>query len=67
MAVRGCTGPDGKPGFCWREDGQDVTTPCRTYTEGNDGERAAALRLAIRDSGAAQGPVAAQTAVPLDG
>jgi hypothetical protein len=67
MAVRGCQGPDGKPGFCWREDGQAVMTPCRTYTEGDAAGRSAALRLAIRDSGDAMGPVAAETAVPLDG
>lgn len=67
MAVRGCTGPAGEPGFCWREDGQAVMTPCRTYVEGDQASKSAALRLAVRDAGAAGGAVAEQTAVPLTG
>lgn len=65
MAVYSCTGPDGRPGYLWGEQGQGVATECHVYDQGDEKGRAAALRLAIRDEVTAKGPAAEETTAPL--
>lgn len=67
MAVYSCTGPDGRPGYLWGEQGQGVATECHVYDEGDEQGRKTALRLAIRDQVASKGAVAQETTVPLGG
>lgn len=49
VAVRGCTGPQGQPGYQWVDPSPEKITECHVYTAGDEGARRAALRAAIRD------------------